>query len=130
MISRVPSLLALSSLVLLPCSAMAAPAVYTPAIAYHAGIDDYRCIATNTGTKAVEAVTVEIVRVDFGFPGAVLATNTMPAEPGQATFAILGDLSGGPTAVCRVTGLKSKTATVTFQAIDASDVPLVTVTKP
>lgn len=109
--------------------ALAASAVSTATIAFHLDIDAYRCSATNTGTKEAE-VTVEIVRSDFGAAGTVLATWTQTATPGQAVGIIEGDMSGGPSAFCRVTGLSKKSVAVNFQSLDSNDRPLVTLTAP
>ena len=109
--------------------ALAASAVSTASIAYHLDNDAYRCSATNTGTKEAE-VTVEIVRSDFGGAGTVLVTGTQTAIPGQAVGVTESDMTGGPYAFCRVTGLSKKSVTVNFQSIDNNDRPLVTLTAP
>jgi hypothetical protein len=126
--TRIPSFLVLASLLLLPGAALAASPVYTPPLPYYTGIGSFRCLAMNTGTKDVEAVTVDIVRINLGYGGTVLATTTETAFAGERVGIILSDLTGGPWVACRVTGLPKKSVTVTFQALDMDGIPVTTVT--
>lgn len=109
--------------------AFAASAISTAAIPFALDIDEYACFVTNTGNKEAE-VTTEIVKADFGQANQVLATLTQPAAPGQMVGVILDDMTGGPSAFCRVSGLSKKSAAVIYQAIGYDDARLVTITAP
>lgn len=118
--------LALTTVIAVSQEAFAEPTITTPVIP--SGINTGSllvCAALNTGKKAVDEVTVQIINSVTGV--ALVTDGPNPLGAGRHTAS---NAAYSGTAYCRVTGLASKKAAVSFMLFDATGNVRMSVTAP